>query len=632
VLRTTNILLTVAIVALIGLFAVTTTTLEATPKPQHILYGTVSVAGTGTSGLTVDALISGTSYDVGDSTTGTGGAYGQSPRSAFGVLADDPDTKSSTEGGATGEAVSFTVAGMAATVTVVSNGSFVGCDTVTKPTVGATYSTYPFCSGTVSQLNLNIAALPTPTPTPTPTAAPATGGGGGGGGGITLPLATATPTPSPTPTPGPGTPTAVPTPTPTPTPTPAPSAGRQEASISTAVAISEEQAAVLTEALSSAFGVDVQIVATETTIVVAETGKLSATLTVIGLQAGTQITGTVNVQVGDITIATENGVGTGIIDLGGGLTVSGDVQLVAKDGALDIEFTNPKLRFEPVAPDTAQLTGGSSLVTEIGASFAVDLKQLPAGASLLIEYAKDATAFLADATTTFAAAAAQSGGTVGDIADDVAFVIQVTKSGITNDDLGDNALTFEVSKLWYLDRVVQGKSIVFVKVDDDGNVYTSVASCSDASDTATSCSATFTGAAGGFSVFAIMAVVLPPATPTPVPTATPTPVPPPSATATPTPVPTAPTATPTIPPTPTRTPTPVPLATSTPEPTATPTPVPPTATPVVAPPTPTVAPTPPLVSEPSDIRMWLIAAMVFGGLAIIGGGGYVIFVRRRSTP
>ena len=388
---------------------------------------------------------------------------------------------------------------------------------------------------------------------------------------------------------------------------------------------------MLDTALDAAFGTDVQIVAMETAIVAPETGVLRATLTVIGLEAGAQITGTVNVQVGNITIATENGVGTGTIDLGGGLTVSGDVQLIARAGFLDIEFTNPKLRFEPVAPDTAQLTGGSSLVTEIGASFAVDLKQLPAGASLVIEYAKDATAFLADATTTFAAAAAQSGGTVGDLADDVAFVIQVTKSGITNDDLGDNALTFEVSKLWYLDRLVQGKSIVFVKVDDDGNVYTSIASCSDASDTATSCSATFTGAAGGFSVFAIMAIVLPPATPTPVPTATPTPVPP-SVTATPTPVPTAPTATPTIPPTPTRTPTPVPLPTSTPEPTATPTPVPPTATPVVAVPEPTVAPTPPPVSEPSGISIWLIAAIVIAGLAVIGGGAYFILGRRKPAP
>ena len=94
-LRTTNILLTVAIVALIGLFAVTTTTLEATPQPHHILYGTASVAGTGTSGLTVGAKIGGTSFVKGDTTTGTGGAYGQSPRSEFGVLGDDPDTKTS---------------------------------------------------------------------------------------------------------------------------------------------------------------------------------------------------------------------------------------------------------------------------------------------------------------------------------------------------------------------------------------------------------------------------------------------------------------------------------------------------------------------------------------------------------
>ena len=80
---------------------------------------------------------------------------------------------------------------------------------------------------------------------------------------------------------------------------------------------------MLDAALTTALGISVQVVAETTTIVTTETGSLRTTLTVVGLDAGTQITGTVNVQIANITIVTEDGLGTGTMDLGGGLTVIG---------------------------------------------------------------------------------------------------------------------------------------------------------------------------------------------------------------------------------------------------------------------------------------------------------------------
>ena len=418
-----------------------------------------------------------------------------------------------------------------------------------------------------------------------------------------------------------------PTPIPTATPTPAPSAGRTEASVSTAVETTAEQAAVLDTALDAALGANVQVVAGTTNTVTTESGSLRTTLTVIGLEAGAQITGTINVQIGNITITTEGGVGTGTMDLGGGLTVIADVQLISKDGALDIEFVSPKLKFDPVAPEADQLLGGTDLVTEIGAAFAVGLKALPDGASLVVEFAKDAEAFVPDASTKFAAAAAAAGGSIGNLQDDVAFVVQVTKGGITNQDLGDNTLTFKVSLGWYAARVAQGKSIVFTKIDDDGSVFTTAATCPVTSSSTVSCTGTFTGAAGGFSYFAIMAALLPTPTPTPVPpgvtvTPTPTPIPP---TATPTPVPPTPTAT--IPPTPTRTPTPAPPPTSTPEPTATPLP---TAAPVLVPTaTPTATPTP--IPDAGGDGGGMMIIIVIAAVVVVGGLGGFLFLRRRGS-
>ena len=707
-LRIANLLLIVAIVVLASTFVVTRTA-QATPQPPHLFYGTVSVAGTPTSGLTVASTVGGTNFASGDTATASGGVYGQSPASQFSVLGDDVATLDTKEGGGAGDAISFTVNGVAATITVVSIGSFTGCSGVTKPTVGAEVSSFPFCAATVSAVNLNVTSIP---PTPTPTPVPSSGGGGF----APAPAATATPTPlsgvldlsglsiSPT-TVAPGETVTIefvatnsgpaslsevvrvlldgtsigayqvalgigesqtfsqtltrteektylvsvgtatdvsllggtfvvllaptPTPIPTATPTPAPSSGQTEVSVSTAVETTVEQTVVLDTALATALGTNVQVVVGTTNIVTTEAGSLRTSLTVVGLEAGAQITGTVNVQIGNITIVTEDGLGTGTMDLGGGLTVIADVQLISKDGVLDIEFVSPKLKFEPVAPETNQLLGGTALVTEIGAAFAVGLKALPDAASLVVEFAKDAESFVPDASTKFAAAAATAGGSIGNLQDDVAFVVQVTKGGITNQDLGDNTLTFKVSLGWYAARVAQGKSIVFAKIDDDGNVFTTAATCPVTGSSTVSCTGTFVGAAGGFSYFAIMAALLPTPTPTPVPpgvtvTPTPTPIPP---TATPAPVPPTPTAT--VPPTPTRTPTPAPLPTSTPEPTATPTPTP-TAAPA---PVPTAMPTatPAPISDAGGDGGGLIIIIVIAAVVVVGGLGGFLFLRRRNA-
>lgn len=70
--------------------------------------------------------------------------------------------------------------------------------------------------------------------------------------------------------------------------------------------------------------------------------------------------------VGNLTVDTMNGAGTGVIDLGPGLSVEGDVTLEVVTEGINVAFTNPQLIFAPEAPDAALLLGGSASVSELG--------------------------------------------------------------------------------------------------------------------------------------------------------------------------------------------------------------------------------------------------------------------------
>jgi hypothetical protein len=87
--------------------------------------------------------------------------------------------------------------------------------------------------------------------------------------------------------------------------------------------------------------------------------------------------------------------------------------------------------------------------------------------------------------------------------------------------------------MWVLEHEAEGKMIAIVKVSEDGRVFSEPAPCQMV-DEAAVCKATFTGEAGGFSTFMLVAVQ-----PGPAPTATLAPAPPPtSVSATPTLAPT----------------------------------------------------------------------------------------------
>ena len=363
------------------------------------------------------------------------------------------------------------------------------------------------------------------------------------------------------------------------------------------------------------------MVAGTVTVDVLEPGKIGARVEVTGLTTGSVITGDVDLVIGNMEVNTNDGVGIGEIQLATGLKIVGDVTLVPQNGALDVVFDNPRLVVEPEAPDAGELTGGSADVTQVGVAFNVGLENLPEGASMEIEFAKDADAFVENSTAVFslAASGAVAGGVI-ESADDIAFTVQVTRKNIQNSDLGDNSIQMQVNAGWVRGKQAAGKTIVVTKIGDEGAVYTAVASCVILGNTAT-CTAVFTGAAGGFSVFAVMAV-LQVATPTPDVTVTPTP----TATA----IPPTPTSTATRPGLPTATPSPTPTigptatarppVTATQGPTATP-------TPAVA----TVGPTATPVPGGGGGGSGLIIVIVIVVVVLVGGAGGFLFMKGKGS-
>ncbi|MCZ6892136.1 MAG: hypothetical protein O7F09_06440, partial [Chloroflexi bacterium] len=375
-----------------------------------------------------------------------------------------------------------------------------------------------FQGGGSATVNLTFPQLPPPTPTPVP-----------------IPTATSTPVATPTP---------LPTATPLPTPTPLPQSEEQTVTVETTIQGSDQDFDDWKDAVSASFGTDVEVSSGPIELTTTDQG-LVVEMPATGLTAGQQVTGDLSATVGNFSFETTDGQGTATIDLGSGLSVEGGVNLAVTEDGIDVILQEPQLIFMPEAPDAGSLAGGSEDVQDIGVDFQVDLTNLPDGASLEVQYAKDPDAFVDRPGITLQLAAQGVGGVIENPDEDVAFVVNVVKIGITNNDLGTNITTMTVSKAWFDLRQAEDKDIFITKLDEDGNTFTLLATCTPAGDVV-ECTVEFTGDAGGFSDFILISVAEvgmfaaapptpAPSTPTPVPTATSVATPVPAATQTPAP-------------------------------------------------------------------------------------------------
>ena len=313
--------------------------------------------------------------------------------------------------------------------------------------------------------------------------------------------------------------TIVPTETPLPPPesTTGPvSSGSKSGSIS----VFGDEKSALESALEAATGSQLSV----GEVVVKSTGNASGfglVIPVDGLSATDDIQGVLSLLIGQLTLEVIDGIGTAEVRFSDELVIVGGASISTSDGGLGIQVSNPVLQYSPVTVDDGSFAGSSNSIDDVAVSFAVGADLLPDEVSLTTTYSADAAQLAASTGTTFALE--------GD--DELAYFVSVEKSGITQDDLGDNSVTMNVSLAWLDSMVAAGKEIAITKVSDSGEVFTESAQYERLADIAV-CTVTFAGAAGGFSLFVIYGSVNTKTQPEPqtlsnqVPNPTSTPVPP----------------------------------------------------------------------------------------------------------
>ncbi len=320
-----------------------------------------------------------------------------------------------------------------------------------------------------------------------------------------------------------------------------------------------DDAEAVESAARSAFGEGVEITDPKPSIDTGEPG-VTAVIGATGVTEGQLPVGGLSIESDDLTLdADETGAGTATLILGEELVVSGPVEVMGAADGIAIQFQDPDLLFTPqIAPEELSLLAPN--VGTPAASFNVDLTSVTDGVSVSATYSDTVPGQVA--ATTFALEGLIDPVVLDDIGNDVAYSISVEKTGLDNEQLGDNTVSMRVSEAWFDSMTEAGKAVVITKTSDNGDVFVEQAVCiQDGTDRI--CTATFSGAAGGFSEFTLLALTTR-GNPTPTPTPTAVPVPQPTPTATPAPSPTA-----TVLSAPIDPPTPVPTTAGTVSPTAT---------------------------------------------------------------
>ncbi|MCH7972177.1 MAG: S8 family serine peptidase [Chloroflexi bacterium] len=271
--------------------------------------------------------------------------------------------------------------------------------------------------------------------------------------------------------------------------------------------MSEDDGNALEAAIEAITGGAVEIDETVITTESAADG-ISISIPVNGLTRDVELTGRLDVQIGRLSLDVVNGTGTAEIRLADDITVIGVANVSAGENTLDVQITDPVLLYSPHAVDDGSFATSANSLDDVAVSFEVDLELLPDDVSLVTTYSADPDELETAVGSTFALAADS----------ELAYFVSVQKSGVTQGDLGDNRVTMSVSLGWLDDMVSQGLEVAITKISEGGEVFTEVAQCERLSDQAM-CIVTFTGAAGGFSVFAIYGFVNPDPGPRPQPLA-----------------------------------------------------------------------------------------------------------------
>ena len=283
--------------------------------------------------------------------------------------------------------------------------------------------------------------------------------------------------------------------------------------VDTTINPSPSELSDLEAAIEPIVGVDLTLTTSPIEIISSITpgSELTIPLSLSGAPEGLFF-GDINFVLDNLSVETMGGLTTAMVEFSAFLTLEADASISGTDeGGINLNLSNPHLLFTPPDPNVALLIGGAPTVTVIGASFNLEIVDLSDGAALNVTFAKDPSVLLSDPGTKFLLMADSMDAEIGSLDTNVAFGINVVKTGIGNEDLGDNLIRLEVSKAWFDARIGEGKRILIAKFDDAGNPVPPpqdvTGSCTSATDPVV-CSATLSGPLAGLSMFFLAAMSL----------------------------------------------------------------------------------------------------------------------------
>lgn len=125
---------------------------------------------------------------------------------------------------------------------------------------------------------------------------------------------------------------------------------------------------------------------------------------------------------------------------------------------------------------------------------------------------KDASMSLSEPKAKFLLLADSVGGRMEDLANDIAFRINVDQKGIVSGGTGDNEVALEVNKVWFNTKIEEGKRILIAEFSDAGDPVLPPQDVTNSCTTTTDqivCAALLTGPQGSLAVFALAAITVP---------------------------------------------------------------------------------------------------------------------------
>ena len=181
-----------------------------------------------------------------------------------------------------------------------------------------------------------------------------------------------------------------------------------------------------------------------------------------------------------------------------GVRVSGTGAVNINTNGTTIALPSAKFVYSPPAPSGRETFPGSAV------RFEIELLNLPESPDLRASYMGELSQLQARTGVAVDEAFAAWDLKKGTLADTVALILEVSKTGLSNEQFGRTRVSFFVGDDWASNGIIADELPYIVKINDDSEVFVELARCNRAGDNQRECIAVFDGPASGFSTFALL--------------------------------------------------------------------------------------------------------------------------------